>query len=163
LALAVQVVWLEPQVLLAVLHILAFLLLITFIFLLLAGGAVRQVHYALTHQAVVVAVVLAGLVLMALLLLLLVGFQAVIFTTAERLVQMLWAVVVEVDKALLLYQALLAVLNGAVVLAVEAEPMDQLAIVVAAGQFLAAVVAVAVVILRLVFLDEALAEALQLT
>ena len=142
-------------------HILEPLLLT--IFLLLAGGAVRQVHHALTHQAVVVAVVLAGLVLMALLLLLLVGFQAVIFTTAERLVQMLWAVAVEADKALLLYQALLAVLNGAVVLAVEAEPMDQLAIVVAAGQFLAAVVAVAVVILRLVFLDEALAEALQLT
>jgi hypothetical protein len=150
-------------VLLAVLHILAFLLLITFTFLLLAAGVVWQVHKMLTHQAVVVVVVLVGLGLPGLLLLPLVDFQAVIFTMAERLVQMLWAVVVEADKALLLYQALLAVLNGAVVLVAGVENLHQLATEVAAGQFLAAAAAEVVVILRLVFLNEALAEALQLT
>jgi hypothetical protein len=143
------------------LHILEPLPLITF--LLLAEVVEQEVQQIPAHQVAVGVVVLAGLVLMGLPRLQLVDFQAEIFTTAERLVQMLWAVAVEAGKALLLYRALQAVLNGVVVLVVEAEPPHQLAIVVAVGQFLAVVVAVAAVILRVVLLDAALAEVHQLT
>jgi len=66
-------------------------------------------------------------------------------------------------KAIRLYQALQVLLNGAAVLVVQAEPPHQLAIVVAVGQFLAVVVAVAAVILRVALLDAVLAEAHQLT
>jgi hypothetical protein len=64
-------------------------------------------------------------------------------------------------KALLLYQALQVLLNGAAVLAVEAEKPHQLATEVAAVQFLAAVV-VALVDQLLLLLDAVLAEELQL-
>ena len=66
-------------------------------------------------------------------------------------------------KVLLQFLAIQVVLNGAVVLAVEAEPMDHLAIVVAADQFLAVVAAVAAVISRVAFLDAALPEVRQHT
>jgi len=155
LALVEVVLWLEER------HILEPLPLITF--LLLAEVVGQEVQQIPAHQAVVVVVVLVGLGLTGLLLLPLVDFQAVIFTTVEQIVQTLWAVVAVVGKALLLYQALQVLLNGAVVLVVEAEPPHQLAIVVVAGQFLAVVVAVAAVILRVALLDAVLAEAHQLT
>jgi hypothetical protein len=100
---------------------------------------------------------------MGLLRLPMVDFPAVLLTTAVLLIQMQSAVLVAALKALRLYQALLVVLNGAAVLAVEAELMGQLATVVAVDQFLAAVVVVAAVILHLVFLDAVLAVGLQLT
>jgi hypothetical protein len=72
-------------------------------------------------------------------------------------------VVVEVHKALVLFQELLVPLNGAAALVVGVEPMGQLAIVAAAVLFLAVAVAVAAVILRLVFSNVVLAEVHQLT
>jgi hypothetical protein len=59
-------------------------------FLLLVVGAARLVlHVHQLRQAVGVGVELAGLVLVVPILLARAGFQAVMFTTAEHLIQML--------------------------------------------------------------------------
>jgi TRAP-type C4-dicarboxylate transport system permease small subunit len=89
LVLVVLVVRLEPQVLLAVLHILELLLLT--IFLLLAVVGVALVHLVQTQQAVAEAVVLGVLELIVPPHLLLVEFRAAVLTVllmAAHLVQM---------------------------------------------------------------------------